>query len=138
MLKLICFSCFGCWSVQLIPVLTPSTVKATAPPTETAGVPEPPALGARLPVYLLKGLIQQYLNFIDHVKSSNSRKLFKFTGGSRSNYPRLHQILHHFCYWLLSVETDILCKVDVTAEGLVRAGGKKTIINNLPDINLYA
>ena len=45
MLKLISFSCFGCWLVQLIPVLTPSTVpKTTAPATGTAGVPEPPAL----------------------------------------------------------------------------------------------
>lgn len=36
------------------------------------------------------------------------------------------------------METDILCKADVIAEGPMRAGGGGIIINNLPDINLYA
>lgn len=42
------------------------------------------------------------------------------------------------------METDILCKTDVAARGLVRAGvlfaalGGKIIINSSPDINLYA
>lgn len=65
-------------------------------------------------------------------------------GGSQSNYLRLHQILCHFCYWLLSAETDVSREADVAASvGPVRAGvhlqpEKKLVINSLPDINPYA
>lgn len=60
MLKFTGSSCLGCWSVQYIRVLTPSMVPKTLTlPARTAGVPEPSALGAQLPVYLPRGLIQQ-------------------------------------------------------------------------------